>query len=788
MPRGLYALALLTVLLPCRVCLGSDELLINGNFEQGKGFERGLEGWDRAWSRAPGIKISRDSEVRHTGQAAVRVEYPLAEDWSLSQARSLDVRPGEIYELTGWLRIEGEGSEALSVTLSGADRKVIDWSYGGQRLAGTTDWQRVLSRFVIPPGGATVLPRLTGKGPMTAWADDLTFRRVGAADLSKAASLPPSITTRNQSLEVTFHTTDGTLTLRDTRCGQVWSQRPHESCYVLDAHASDRGIEATLLDSTSALELQATFALDGEKPELIVELSGDGPMSRIGYPHPLASPAGSWLIMPLNEGIGYPVDDASLPPMSHALYGGGGLCMAWYGLTDLDRGLMTLVETPDDAVLDVPRLEGRLQLAPQWEAQHGRFGSARRLRYVAFDHGGYVTMAKRHRAHAQAAGLLKTLQQKRRENPRVDLLIGAVNVWAVGSNVDSTLLCEDLQSLGIDRILWSAGGSALQLERLNALPGVLTSRYDIYQDCMNPANFSKVRHVHEDWTSEGWPKDIMIDASGAWIHGWGVEGKHGELYDCGVLCDRAAPAYARRRIAAELQTKPYRCRFLDTTTASPWRECYSPEHPLTRSESKRFKMELLDVVSREFGLVTGSENGHEAAVPYLHYVEGMLSLGPYRVEDSGRNTADIIEQVPEQVAKFQTGHFYRLPLWELVYHDCVVSHWYWGDYNNKLPELWDRRDLWNALYGTPPMFMFSPGYLARNRERFAQSYKTATPIAKATGYSEMLSHAWLNDDHSVQQTRFAGGVAVTVNFGEQPYRMADGTSLEPLGQRVEGLK
>ena len=107
------------------------------------------------------------------------------------------------------------------------------------------------------------------------------------------------------------------------------------------------------------------------------------------------------------------------------------------------------------------------------------------------------------------------------------------------------------------------------------------------------------------------------------------------------------------------------------------------------------------------------------------------------------------------MAKFQTGHFYRLPLWELVYHDCVVAQWYWGDYNNKLPKLWDRRDLFNALYGTPPMFMFNRKLWQEQQERFVRSYRTAAPVARATGYAEMLSHRWLTADHAVQETRFA---------------------------------
>jgi hypothetical protein len=188
-------------------------------------------------------------------------------------------------------------------------------------------------------------------------------------------------------------------------------------------------------------------------------------------------------------------------------------------------------------------------------------------------------------------------------------------------------------------------------------------------------------------------------------------------------------------------------------------------------------MDLLEYVSRACGLVTGSETGHDAAVPFVHYFEGMLSLGPYRVPDAGRDMLRVWEDVPASLAKFQTGPCYRLPLWELVYHDCVVAQWYWGDYNNKLPAVWDRRDLWNALYGTPPMFMFNQRIWRAQRERFVRSYQTATPVARATGYSEMLSHCWLTDDHTVQRTHFANGVVVTVNFGDSDARLDDGTVL-----------
>ena len=97
---------------------------------------------------------------------------------------------------------------------------------------------------------------------------------------------------------------------------------------------------------------------------------------------------------------------------------------------------------------------------------------------------------------------------------------------------------------------------------------------------------------------------------------------------------------------------------------------------MTRSDSRHWKMELLRILGDEFGLVVGSETGHDASVPFCDYYEGMLSLGPYRVPDAGRNIRQVWTNVPERVEKYQVGEKYRLPLWELVYHECVCAQWY----------------------------------------------------------------------------------------------------------------
>ena len=297
------------------------------------------------------------------------------------------------------------------------------------------------------------------------------------------------------------------------------------------------------MDPATVLEFSVRLTLDPDRPELAIELNGSGELGQsLAYPYPFTTEKHDFLVLPVNEGMSYPVDDASLPTMHYILYGGHGLCMAWWGVTDGRGGVMAIVETPDDASILAPRQDGRLCLAPLWDAEKGKFGSARRMRYVFLNDGGYVAMAKRYRNHAQSIGLFKTLEQKRDENPNVDRLIGAVNVWCWDS--DATAIVRQLQHAGIERMLWSNAAAPEQIKTLNTM-NVLTSRYDIYQDVMNPANFAKLRYVAPEWPTKVWPQDLMVDGSGQWIRGWEIEGKDGGMYPCGVTCDRQAISMPR---------------------------------------------------------------------------------------------------------------------------------------------------------------------------------------------------------------------------------------------------
>ena len=169
-----------------------------------------------------------------------------------------------------------------------------------------------------------------------------------------------------------------------------------------------------------------------------------------------------------------------------------------------------------------------------------------------------------------------------------------------------------------------------------------------------------------------------------------------------------------------------------------------------------------------------------------------MSPALYRINyrESGRRKAHLY--TPEEHEKvfdaFMLNPRYRIPLWELVYHDCAVSYWYWGDSSNCCPELLPLRDLFNVLYGQPPLYSFHVSDWERWKERLLKSAARASRGAELTGYERMISFECLSEDRLVQRTKFANGVSVTVNFAEKEFRLESGRILPPMRELIEYQK
>ena len=99
--------AFCVVLAASRLACADERLVVNG------GFEEGTTGWADFWSRGGGGQAALDTTSPHSGDAAIRVLHSGQQDWSLAQTGRLTVQPGDLFELTAWLKLTGEGTATL---------------------------------------------------------------------------------------------------------------------------------------------------------------------------------------------------------------------------------------------------------------------------------------------------------------------------------------------------------------------------------------------------------------------------------------------------------------------------------------------------------------------------------------------------------------------------------------------------------------------------------------------------------------------------------------------------
>lgn len=749
----------------------------------------GPTGWG-TWSRREGaLSVAADTGQVRSGQRALRVVHTGPRDWAVTYGRRVSVKPGDIFEITGWARCEEVvGRVAVSVVVRGDGPTPIDWLYGAAATRGSHDWSRLHSRFVVPEGAVSVELRLTGVGQGKAWFDDVTLVKAGSLEemRRRMGGHAEPVEVGNAAVRVRIEPEKGRFYLTDRRASHTYASRGLSDTVILSARRQgERKASLTLLHASGGQELRAALAVDEREPVFTVSLTTDADEMEeaLAFPPPFESEEGDWLVVPMNEGILYPVDDRSVDPPNRLVgYSGHGLSMPWFGVTDMERGMMAVIGTPDDMYVEFRRGEnGCLYAAPLWQPSRGSLRYERSITYRVFDRGGYVEQARAYRKVAKQEGRFRSLKEKRQANPDVDLLVGAPDVWTV--QVDPVAVARELHEGGVERLLFCFHGSrarradrAEQVEKIQDL-GYLVTRYDTYRTSWPEGEPEYARRHHTT------PENIVKRKDGSLRRAWTIK-RGGKSYPGYELTSSEQLREAGEYVPSDQKKHNWDGRFIDTTTAASLMEDYDPDHPLTRTQDRHNKTDLLGLISKDLGLICGSETGQDWAAPVVHYFEGMMSLAHYRVPDAGRNIYDYHPPTEKQ-RTYLIGPKYRVPLWELVYHDSVVAYWYWGDASNKQPELWDARDLWNVLYCTPPLWMIDREAWREHKDRFLKCYRDVCPVVRKAGHREMTDHEFLTQDHAVQRTTFSGGLRVTVNFGEEPYRTASGRTVRPMDYLVE---
>ena len=517
---------------------------------------------------------------------------------------------------------------------------------------------------------------------------------------------------------------------------------------------------------TLSVEEPADLVIDVDLPDRDLNLS----RFQVLPPLPGGGPDAVILWPAQNDGLAVPVTERSWNGRWSGL---GTRDQPWVGLIDGDKGYLIIGDTPDDLEvrLRTVKIGGKGLLAPYafCAGSKGTFRYARRLRYSFVDRGGIVGGAKRFRAYAKARGMLRTLKEKMKARPAVARLAGAPDIWG---NASLQFILR-ARTAGMDRAIINGSTKPEDMETIKSL-GYLISKYDNYEDCMKDHRASHYADVKV-------PDDCPLLANGKRMRGWLTFDKKKQFMK---RCSVKQPEVARRWIPKDLAKYPYNARFLDVTTATGLRECYDPNHGCTRAQDREAKRALAKYVGDELGLVLGGEHGRWWGADLFDYWEGMQSGGAYSwpAGHVGKALPEKREDIGRRYLEWGLGHRVRVPLWELVFGDCVVCTWYWGDSTGHLynvaPELAAKKDAFNILYATVPLYWVSRPFSfnwsePELRARLLESYRNTCKLHEVIGFEEMTSFEYVTPDRDVQRTRFADGTVVTVNFGDEPDALTD---------------
>lgn len=601
----------------------------------------------------------------------------------------------------------------------------------------------------------------------------------------------------NGTLRVCVDGTNASWTVTDKRCGRVWRQAADTNTAwrvsVAPLKAPLLGTESVLMytngtNAPQSLTMRVTLPPKGADVEC--EISGDFDVmfKELSLPAPfvLDDPEGV-LVIPQNAGLLFRVDELEWDGKTL----GGFMSMPWFGQTDLatGQGYVCVFETPDDVLYRGRKVKGAeravLSVQPCFQPQKGTLGYPRKLLYHFADRGGYVALAKRYRAYAKTRGLVKTLEEKRKERPSIDQMVGAVNIYC-----DSFQNVEELKKLGIERAMLS-GFSKDNVRTINGM-GYLTSHYDIYTDLYEPGSSAAQWERCEGFA---FPQDVIKKADGSSQVGWCpfTDKKTGIKHPSYVICWTCGLRTLREKMPKRLAESPFTAYFLDCVTATGLYECYDPAHPLTRTTDRETRVRQLDYLTRELGLVAGSEQGRDWAVPVADYFEGVMSTAAFFANPKETHAMPFETLAPDpkfaRYEEYGTNPWRRVPLFQLVYGDCCETTWRWGDNSHRMPYLWWKKDLLAMVHAAMPTWVLwkpQQALFTNNLDRFKTCYENVCRWRRAVGYSEMVNHERLTKDGLVQRSTFANGASVTVNFADEQRMVKDGVALPPHSYLIEG--
>jgi len=355
-------------------------------------------------------------------------------------------------------------------------------------------------------------------------------------------------------------------------------------------------------------------------------------------------------------------------------------------------------------------------------------------------------------------------------------LVGHPDNWGDGV---STKMLEGLKDAGLDRLRlcvsgWEGIEKRPQIAKLADEMGYLFGTYDSFHSTHDPA----LRGTDQSWSTAQFDKELFETGAIVRKDGTRVAGFKKVGYQLSPI---AARPYVEQRVRQNMANVPYSYYFVDCDAYGELYDDYSALHPAGQADDARARVDRLRWISETFKVPVGSEGGSTYAASVIHVAEGIF--GPaFGWGDSDMGNKDsryylggwyppdgpriFVQQVPvkESFEFFFYDPRFRLPLYEIVFHDSVITTHHWQNASLKFANVADTVALTELLYMAAPMYHLNLDEFEKHGPTMKRHYEFFSPLHREFGFAPMTDFAWLSSDRLLQRTVFDGKVEIFVNF------------------------
>lgn len=457
---------------------------------------------------------------------------------------------------------------------------------------------------------------------------------------------------------------------------------------------------------------------------------------------------------------------------------GGQMCsetayMPWWGEITPEGGYLCYVRQSWDSAYRISHpAGGPTRIFPRLLPSLGEMRYARTVTYCFVPAGSdYVTLCQLYRRIAEEEGKVRTLREKAVFNPGVGKLIGCCVMHVDGKTHvteesayydrehpeknDSltpfshwTRRVRQLKSMGVDQLYLHLDGWGQ--------PGYDNQHPDYLPPCREAGGWEGMKELSDTMEELGflfgihdqyrdyYRKAATYDPDNA------VKSADGTIFELSrwaggrqnYLCALLAPDYLRRNFSQLFSHGIHlEGAYLDVFTCNEPDECVNPRHPMTRKDCIDARNQCFHYLSAN-QIVPSSEEVNDwaaAAQVFCHWA-------PY-MEDCA---------VP-------------VPLFNLVYHDCVMIPWMMSAGEWGIPE--GTTGFLQALLNG------GMGYLdgrleGPKLEENIRQWQVIRELQRHVAMERMENHEFLEGDRARQRTTFSDGTQVTVDFSSGTYEIS----------------